>query len=110
METRVRQVPRPPIRPGGAPVISPVRRAAAVLAALVTSLSLSIVGGVLTPASAAEAVRAFALTKGHIDLFEVTYDAEAAGLRLGVKDDTGLYGPGTAHRDPAEVSVVIDSE
>lgn len=64
----------------------------------------------LTPAGAAEPVRQYALTHGHIDLFEVTYDDGADDLVLSVKDDTGIYDPGAEFRDPDDVSVVIDEE
>ncbi|MDR2453824.1 MAG: choice-of-anchor M domain-containing protein [Bifidobacteriaceae bacterium] len=53
-------------------------------------------------------MRAYALTQGHIDLFEVTYSPAAEGLVLGVKDDTRLYSQSTEYRDPADVSIVVD--
>jgi len=53
--------------------------------------------------------RPIALTKGHIDLFEVTYDAGLEGLRMRVKDDTRLYGEETRYLDPADVTVYLDS-
>ncbi|MFT4283679.1 MAG: TIGR03773 family transporter-associated surface protein [Protaetiibacter sp.] len=58
----------------------------------------------------ADGVRPYALTTGHIDLFEVTYDAALGGLRLSTKDDTGLYAAGAQYRDPTGVTVYVDSE
>ncbi|SNS60305.1 surface-anchored protein [Micrococcales bacterium KH10] len=86
-----------------------LHRPIALLTVLAVSLSLLVVASAFTLAHAAEAVRDFALTKGHIDLFEVTYDEESEGLQLLVKDDTKLYDPGVVFRDPAEVSVVVDA-
>jgi surface-anchored protein len=60
-------------------------------------------------ASAAEP-RPYVLTEGHIDLFEVTYDAESDGLRLQVKDDTGIYDPGATFRSPEDVTVGVDAD
>lgn len=54
-------------------------------------------------------VRPIALTSGHIDLFEVTYDSAIEGLRLSVKDDTTLYSSSVAFRDPTTVGLYIDS-
>lgn len=54
--------------------------------------------------------RPFALTTGHIDLFEVTFDAERGGLAVGVKEDTGLYGEGSQYRRAEEVAVWVDQE
>ena len=87
--------------------MSSARRPVALLAAFAASLLLFVVaGGGFTPAAAA--IRDYALTKGHIDLFEVTY--EAGGLQLRVKDDTNLYDRGAQFRDPALVSVVVDGQ
>jgi putative ABC transporter-associated repeat protein len=58
----------------------------------------------------ADGVRPYALTTGHIDLFEVTYDAGIEGLRLSTKDDTNLYAIGAQYRDPTEVALYIDSD
>lgn len=91
--------------------VSAVRRPLAVLVAFAVSLSLLVLSGAgLSSAGAATAIRPYALTKGHIDLFEVTYDEAASGLGLKVKDDTNLYDQGTQYRDPATVSVVVDAE
>lgn len=90
-----------------------LRRSTALLAALAVSLSLLVVGGVLSPsptAHAAQALRAYALTKGHIDLFEVTYDQDANGLELRVKDDTRLHDPEPVFRQPSDVSIVVDGD
>jgi surface-anchored protein len=91
-------------------VITRIHRPLALLAVFLTSLSVLLAGGALSPSAAAEAVRTYALTKGHIDLFDVTYDADAEGLRLSVKDDTGLYDPGSTFRDPSDVSIVVDGD
>ncbi|WP_162602576.1 choice-of-anchor M domain-containing protein [Nocardioides daejeonensis] len=80
----------------------------AVPAALAVGLSLTVAGVALSPAQA-EPLRTFALDKGHLDLFEVSYDEDANGLRLSVKDDTYLHASGPVLRDPAQVSVVVDS-
>lgn len=56
----------------------------------------------------ADAERPNRLTRGHIDLFEVTYSAASSGLVLNVKDDTGLYSSATAFRSPADVSLEVD--
>lgn len=60
-----------------------------------------------TVGAASEAGRSIVLTKGHIDLFEVTY--AGGGLQLGVKDDTGLYASGAQYRSPADVSLWVDT-
>lgn len=51
-------------------------------------------------------VRPWVLTKGHIDLFEVTWDD---GLKLSVKDDTNLYDSGSQYRSPADVTIWVDT-
>ena len=51
--------------------------------------------------------RQLVLTKGHIDLFEVTH--ADGGLRLSVKDDTNLYAAGAQYRSPAEVTIWVDT-
>ena len=79
--------------------------------AIVLATAIAIPLGSAPPAQAAEpSVRPIALTKGHIDLFEVTYDAGLGGLRMGIKDDTKQYDPGVVHRDPATVTTYVDSE
>lgn len=87
-----------------------IRRAllASAVAVVVPASSLAL--GALAAAPAHAADREFVLTKGHIDLFEVTYDTAEAGLTVQVKDDTNLYGTGAAYRDPADVTIAIDEE
>jgi surface-anchored protein len=58
--------------------------------------------------TAAEAERPIRLTRGHIDLFEVTYSAASGGLVLNVKDDSHLYSSTASFRRPADVSVEVD--
>lgn len=64
--------------------------------------------GLAAPAAAAD--RPVVLDRGHIDLFEVTYDQTAAGLKVQIKDDTQLHDPGSTYRDPAEVTIAVDEE
>jgi surface-anchored protein len=87
-----------------------IRRAvlASVVAIAVPASTAAI--GVLSAAPAQAADNEFVLTKGHIDLFEVTFDSASSGLRLSVKDDTGLYGAGAQLRDPADVTLAVDEE
>ncbi len=67
----------------------------------------SVARGGATVGSADGSDRSIVLNKGHIDLFEVTYGD--AGLRLSVKDDTGLYATGAQYRSPADVSLWVDT-
>lgn len=84
------------------------RPVSALAIALATALAVPL--GFASPARAAEpSVRPIALTRGHIDLFEVTYDAGLGELRLGVKDDTRQYLPEVVHLDPATVTTYVDS-
>ena len=78
-------------------------RAAAVL---VTSLSLALAGAA-TPAPALT-LRPVVLTAGHVDLFEVTYDAATSKLKLSVGDDTRQQSSVKVYRDPETVTTVID--
>lgn len=83
--------------------------------ALVTGLlaaGLLVTGLLVTGQPPAVAVddRPVVLTRGHIDLFELTYDAGSDGLRLQVKDDTGLHGPGPLFHDPGAVTIAVDEE
>lgn len=75
--------------------------------------TLFLVGAVvpLADADAASAVaaRRFVLDRGHLDLFEVTYDAASSQLVLQVKDDTRLYGADVAFRDPGNVTIDVDA-
>ncbi|MCA0252425.1 MAG: TIGR03773 family transporter-associated surface protein [Actinobacteria bacterium] len=64
------------------------------------SLARAVVGEV------GSGVRSRVLTKGHIDLFEVTWNG---GLRLSVKDDTNLYSAGSQYRSPADVTIWVDT-
>ncbi|MDQ6524826.1 choice-of-anchor M domain-containing protein [Nocardioides sp. LHD-245] len=64
--------------------------------------------GLAAPAVAAD--RPVVLDRGHIDLFEVTYDQASAGLALQIKDDTGLHDPGATFRDPADVTIAVDDQ
>uniref|UniRef100_UPI0037844847 choice-of-anchor M domain-containing protein n=1 Tax=Pseudolysinimonas sp. TaxID=2680009 RepID=UPI0037844847 len=59
------------------------------------------------PGSAGD--RPIALTEGHIDLFEVTYSADAGGLKLSVKDDSTRYGTGSEFHEPEDVTIWVDS-
>lgn len=77
-----------------------------VVAALV-AVGLAVSGAA---ASAAADERPIVLTKGHIDLFEVTYDPATEALQLQVKDDSELYGEGTQYHDPADVVIAVDEE
>jgi len=64
--------------------------------------------GVAAPAVAAD--RPVVLDRGHIDLFEVSYDQASTGLKLQVKDDTGLHDPGATYRQPEDVTIAVDDE
>lgn len=64
----------------------------------------------LSPVSADAADRPIALTRGHIDAFEVTYDQASSKLKLRVKDDTELYSDGAVYRDPSTVVIDADQE
>ncbi|WP_436699117.1 choice-of-anchor M domain-containing protein [Nocardioides sp. BYT-33-1] len=64
--------------------------------------------GLAAPAAAAD--RPVVLDRGHIDLFEVTYDEASAGLALQIKDDTQLHAPGSTYRDPGDVTIAIDDQ
>ncbi|WP_028707641.1 choice-of-anchor M domain-containing protein [Propionicicella superfundia] len=76
--------------------------------ALAVGLALLVLGSGITQARA-DPLREYVLPKGHIDLFEVTYDAESAGLKLSVKDDTRIYSSGVEFRAPEETSLLVDS-
>lgn len=76
------------------------------LATAVGAATVLVAGG--APASAAD--RDFVLTSGHIDLFDVTYDAASGKLDLNVGDDTGRYDAGRVYRDPAQVTVAVDDD
>lgn len=78
-------------------------------AALVTATAMGLVA-VDGAAHAAHATqpRPYELTHGHIDLFYVTYDDAADGLRLDVNDDTGIYQDERVVRAPEEVTIAID--
>ncbi|WP_205473663.1 choice-of-anchor M domain-containing protein [Nocardioides sp. SYSU D00038] len=78
-----------------------------VAAALATG---ALVAGTSPAVQAAQAERPFVLDDGHIDLFDVVYDPGASGLRLQVRDDTGLYAPGPVTRAPEDVTVQADAE
>jgi cysteine-rich repeat protein len=52
----------------------------------------------------------YLLDQGHLDLFELTYDEASQGLRLRVKDDTGLYQLDRHFREPEAVVVDVDAE
>jgi surface-anchored protein len=69
-------------------------------------------GLALAPASAAPPLelRPVVLDRGHIDLFELTYDSGAGELDLAVKDETGLYDLGGRFREPDQVSLLVDSD
>lgn len=54
------------------------------------------------------AERPYRLTRGHIDLFEVTYSTASSGLVLNVKDDSRLYSATASFRRPGDVSVEVD--
>ena len=58
----------------------------------------------------ADETRPYELTHGHIDLFYVTYDDAADGLRLDVNDDTGIYQDTRVLRSPEEVLIAVDEE
>ncbi len=77
------------------------------LAVAAGALTAGALVGPAAPASAAD--RAVVLDQGHIDLFEVSYDAASSGLRLQVKDGTELHAPSTVYRDPAEVTIAVDA-
>lgn len=83
------------------------RRAAVATMAITTTTALLVAG---PPPAAGLEDRPIVLTSGHIDLFELTYDTETAGLRLQVKDGTGLYSPETVFRDPGEVTIAVDEQ
>nr|WP_231127457.1 TIGR03773 family transporter-associated surface protein [Motilibacter aurantiacus] len=63
--------------------------------------------GLQSAASAAEDAPLL-LHRGHIDLFDVTYDAEARNLDLRVKDDTKLYAETAVLREPEDVVIPVD--
>lgn len=75
-------VPESPTNPGGTTTTAPV----------VTSTT--------TTTTTIPAPPKFVLHKGHTDAFEVTVDGTA--LKVQIKDDTQLAGPGVVFRDPAE--------
>lgn len=52
----------------------------------------------------------YLLDDGHIDLFDLTYDAETEALVLRAKDDTGLYHLGVRFRAPEVTVVDVDAE
>jgi surface-anchored protein len=54
--------------------------------------------------------RPYILDQGHIDLFELTADADTGELQLLVKDDTQRYAATTEFRDPEAVTVDIDAD
>lgn len=67
----------------------------------------------LAPPSVAappQQLRPVVLDEGHIDLLELTWDADAGALDLRTKDDTQLYGLGTAYRDPEDVTILVDAD
>ena len=55
-------------------------------------------------------LRPIVLDQGHIDLFELTWNTNRGQLDLMVKDDTGLYAPDTAYRQPENVTILVDTE
>ncbi|MCW5559613.1 MAG: choice-of-anchor M domain-containing protein, partial [Verrucomicrobiae bacterium] len=54
-------------------------------------------------------LRPVVLDSGHMDLFELTWNAGTGQLDLKVKDDTTLYAPKVAYRDPEDVTVAVDT-
>ena len=78
----------------------------ATVAALVVGLGTA----ATVPAAQAAEERPIVLTRGHIDLFELTYDDAAEALRLQVKDDSELYGTGTRYHAPTDVALDVDEE
>lgn len=78
----------------------------------VVSSALAVGTLVVLPGAAAAGAtdRPFALSRGHVDAFEVTYDRTSSRLELQVKDDTELYTDTTAFRDPADVVIDADEE
>lgn len=87
-----------------------MRRATTAGAALALIAAAAWTGLGAPTAQAAETPRPYALTAGHIDLFEITYDTAAAGLKLSVKEDSALYDAGTQYRAPEDVTIWVDSE
>jgi surface-anchored protein len=75
--------------------------------------ALALAGGAVAVGLAAPAVaadRPVVLDRGHIDLFEVSYDPASAGLQLQIKDDTQLHDPGSTYREPEDVTIAVDEE
>lgn len=54
-------------------------------------------------------LRPIILDQGHIDLFELTWNTNSGQLDLKVKDDTGLYAPDIAFREPEHVTILVDT-
>lgn len=84
------------------------RAAAALLSIGLTLGSTAVAGAAPTPAPPAS-LRPVVLDSGHIDLFEITHDEGAGGLVVQVKDDTELYDLAVAFRDPAQVTIAVDT-
>lgn len=86
-----------------------MKRTALLLAGVLT---LATATATAQPSYAADAdvaaERPYPLTRGHIDLFEVTYSTASSGLVLNVKDDSRLYSATASFRRPGDVSVEVD--
>lgn len=54
-------------------------------------------------------LRPVILNLGHIDLFELTWNTNSGQLDLKVKDDTRLYAPDVAFREPETVTILVDT-
>lgn len=93
------------------PDLSVNRRAiTAVVAALSGAIVLSGLAAVASPGIASAQDQAVALSRGHLDAMEVTFDPATSKPRLLVKDDTQLYADTTVFRSPGDVTIDIDDE
>lgn len=54
-------------------------------------------------------LRPVIINLGHIDLFELTWNTNSGQLDLKVKDDTTLYAPDVAFRQPENVTILVDT-
>jgi surface-anchored protein len=80
------------------------------LPALATAVGSTAALTLVVGAAAAADDRPYVLSEGHVDMFEVTYDDDIDGLRLQVKDDTGLYDSTTQFRAPEDVTIGVAAD
>ncbi|WP_265523434.1 TIGR03773 family transporter-associated surface protein [Oerskovia flava] len=82
----------------------------ALLAGLAVPASLSPPSAAAVTTTAAVPDRERVLTHGHVDGFEVTYDAGSGKVVLSVKDDTRIYEPGSVYWAPEVTTFAYEDE